>query len=87
MTLSIADAELLASIRRDATTLQVRASLYSARANEIGDYLEDFAGGLEDLMADALWPAEQELERSERARDIDPKARRMNIPLETEIAK
>lgn len=70
-----ADKALVARIRRGATTLRVRASLNSAKANTIADYLQEFADGLEDLMADTLTPAEEELERNERERDVDTKGR------------
>ncbi len=78
------DAQLLARVRQAATELQVRASLDAGRASEIGDYLDEFARGLDDLMADCLTPAEQTLERNERLRGVDPKARRVNMPVETE---
>ncbi len=84
MTAPTTDAQLIARIRQRATELQVRASLDAGRAGEIGDYLDDFARGLDDLMADCLTPAEQALERNERLRDVDPKARRVNMPVETE---
>ncbi len=84
MTNPTTDAQLLARVRQAATELQVRASLDAGRAGEIGDYLDEFAGGLDDLMADCLTPAEQALERNERLRDVDPQARRVNMPVETE---
>ena len=84
MTFPVTDAQLIARIRKAATELQVRASLDAERADGIGDYLDDFARGLDDLMADSLTPAEGALERNERLRNVDPKARRVNMPVETE---
>ncbi len=81
------DAQLLARIRQAAAELQIRASLDAGRAGEIGDYLDEFARGLDDLMADCLTPAEQTLERNERLRHVDPKARRVNMPVESEAAE
>ncbi len=45
-------------------------------ADHIGDYLDDFAKGLDDLMADCLTPAEEYLARDDRLRDQDLKVRR-----------
>ncbi len=84
MSIPTTDAQLLAWVRQRATELQVRASLDAGRAGEIGDYLDEFARGLDDLMADCLTPAEESLERNERLRDVDPQARRVNVPVETE---
>ncbi len=87
MTFPTTDSELLARVRSAATELQTMTSLYSALANHIGDYLDDFARGLDDLMADSLTPAEEALARNERLRDVDPKGRRAFMRVETEAAE
>ena len=89
MTFPMTDFQLVARIRETAAQLQVRASLGAERADDsdVSGYLDEFARGLSDLMADSLTPAEQALESNERLRNVDPKARRVNMRLETEIAE
>ncbi len=80
------DAELIAAIRSDATELQVKASLYSERADDMDAryYLDEFARGLDDCMADSLTRAKQALERNERLREVDPKGRPEFMTVESE---
>ncbi len=86
MTFPVTDFQLVARIRDAATQLQVRASLDAGRAadSDVSDMLEQFANQLDDLMADSLHLAEQALERIETERVHDPKARRVNMAVETE---
>ncbi len=86
MSLPATDSQLIARIRQRATELQVRASLDAERADDsdVSEYLQEFANGIEDCMGDSLTPAEETLARNERERDVDPKARRVNMPVETE---
>lgn len=86
MTLPTTDEQLIARVRKLAYELQVRASLDAARADDddVTDYLQQFAGQMEDAMNDSLTPAEEALERNERLRNVDPKARRANMAVETE---
>lgn len=86
MTLPTTDAELIAAIRNAGELLRVKASLYSARAADLDvrDYLDEFARGLDDCMADSLIPAQTALERNERLRDTDPKGRREFATVESE---
>ncbi len=81
--------ELIARIRQAGEELRVRASLDSGRADDfdVRDCLDEFARGLDDLMADTLTPAEEARARNERLRDVDPKARRANMRVETEAAE
>ena len=84
MTRRTPDAQLLASMWRAAIALQTRAAKYSAKADYSGEELAGFARSVSDSMADHLAPAEQALERIEAEREVDPKARRVNMPTETE---
>ena len=80
------DAELITAIRYAGEQLRLTASLYSARANDddVTDYLDEFARGLDDLMADSLTPAKEALERNDRLRATDPKARPQYQTVESE---
>ncbi len=84
MTAPLSDNDALMRLRFAAAELQVQASLASARADDddLRDYLERFADTLGDAMSDCLWPAQLALERNDRLRDTDPKARRKFMPVE-----
>lgn len=81
------DKRLVARTRRDAEALRVQTLQDVTQANVIGNHLDDFARGLEDLIYDHLTPAEETLERSERLADMDPKGRRENARNETEAPR
>ena len=86
MTLPFTDSQLIARLHAAAEQLQVRASLDAEQADDLDvrEYLQEFANSLDDAMADSLSPAKQALERNERLRNIDPKARREFMRIETE---
>ena len=86
MSLPTSDTELISSLRAAATELQVRASLYAERADDmdVRDYLQEFANYLDDAISGSFTPAERALESNERLRDQDPKARREFMAVETE---
>ncbi len=86
MSVTATDEQLIARARKAATELQVRTSLDAERAEDgdVQEYLQEFANGIEDAMGDSLTPAEETLARNERLRNTDPKARRVNMPVETE---
>ncbi len=84
MSAPLTDSGLIARAFASAAKLQVRTSLDAEQADdsEVADYLQEFANSLDDLMGDSLTRAEQALELNERLRNTDPKARRVNMPVE-----
>ncbi len=84
MTGPLSDTGLIVLLWDAAGELQTRASRDAEQADDLDvrHYLQQFADQLSDAMADSLWPAKTELERNDRLRDTDPKARREFMPVE-----